>query len=368
VLAKSGEGGGGEGAYETDAVASPTVAREVAYADDDGGGGGGSGGSGPPPSDPGKKTDALVIEGWLRLEVDAVAKAADTLRAKVAEVGGRIVTEELNASDNASYGRIGIRLPPEKALEFLDWLEKQGDVVSRRLQATDVSKTLVDYAIRLENLELTLRRLQDLVKRDGINMQEVIALEREMERVRGEIERLKGEQRWLLDRVAYATIEVQLATKQGVVLGGPKAKFHPGPRASMIFLTDPNMRESTRLGAGVSLHIERSFQLDIDFFAAPEGATMDEDDDTWVFITAGGAAYSDFLGRGKRRFLNPYLGLRLGYARMDDSRFVLAGEAGLELFKHKYVMVEAAVRALGTMNGDGAEGVIQTTAAVIFAF
>lgn len=377
--ARSSYGGGGYAAETTAAAPSADYRVDgvnagadeaddaeyvVAQADDTGGGGGTP--AGPPPASGSQvqtaPREALVIEGWISMAVDDVSASVAAVRAEVDRRGGRLLSEELSGGERASWGVIRIRLPPGEAQPFLDWLEGRGEVEARRVQATDVSKTLVDYEVAIENHELTLARLGELVNREGVGMNEVLAIEREMTRIRGELERLKGEDRWLRDRVALATLEVRFTTKRGVVLGGPKAKFHPGPRFSTLILTAPGDLEQTRIGGGVTLHFQRSFTLELDIFDAPEG------EQTAVLITAGGATYSDFLGRGLRSFLNPYLGLRLGYGHLEDSAFVIEGDVGLEIYKQRYVMLEAFGRGIAFIGGDGVEPAIQIGGALVIAF
>ena len=78
-----------------------------------------------------------------------------------------------------------------------------------------------------------------------------------------------------------------------------------------------------------------------------------------VIATTGGAAYSDFLGKGQREFLNTYIGGRLGYAYFVDAhKFVVQGEAGLELFKHKSMVIDANARVTGLIGSTSDVGVV----------
>jgi hypothetical protein len=64
--------------------------------------------------------------------------------------------------------------------------------------------------------------------------------------------------------------------------------------------------------------------------------------------TMGGEFYSDFLGGGRRKYLNPFIGWTLGYARFDgNNEAVLGFSAGVELFKTRAVTVDLQGRALG---------------------
>jgi len=59
--------------------------------------------------------------------------------------------------------------------------------------------------------------------------------------------------------------------------------------------------------------------------------------------------------------------MRLGYAYLDGSRFVAQGEAGLELVKSKYVVLDASVRATGLI-GSEADLAVVVGAGAVFAF
>lgn len=286
--------------------------------------------------------EKLVIEGWLSLEVADVVQAAAAIRNRVESAGGRVVTEQLSGGASAVTGQIQIKVPPAHTRDFLAWLEDIGDIDEKRIQGTDVSRTLFDQEIALGNLDATLARMRKLIEREGLTMQDILAIEREMQRLRGEIERIKGEKRYLEHRVAYATVDITLRRPADdvVVLGRAKAKLYPGARASMLYLFDPDGREQTRIGGGVVVHTIPRLTLELDVFEEEGG-------DNAVLATFGGAMYSDFLGRGRNRFLNPYLGLRVGYAYLGDSAFAFGAGGGVELFKHKYVLIDAGVNVYG---------------------
>ena len=57
----------------------------------------------------------------------------------------------------------------------MSWIEKHGEITSKRMEATDVSRTLFDQDIALANL----------------TMQDILGIEREMTRLRGEIDRAR---------------------------------------------------------------------------------------------------------------------------------------------------------------------------------
>lgn len=312
--------------------------------------------------------EKMVIEGWIRVEVEDASETAQALRAEVERLGGRIISERLDGAATSWSASIKLRLPPAQVVAAVGWLETQGDVTSKRIDAQDVSRTLFDQEIALANLRVTLDRLRKLMEGGGLNMQDILAIEREMTRLRGEIERIEGEKRFLEDRVALATIDVELARRQGVLLS-PETKIYPGPRLAALTLFGSQDRQRTRFGGGAVMHIGAPrVSLELDVFDDVD-ATDDRPRESYAVIaTFGAAMYSDFLGRGERAFLNPYIGFRGGYGYLDYHAFVAQAEVGVELFKHTYVLVDLSARATAFLGKDDVDAGVVNALSAVFAF
>jgi hypothetical protein len=312
--------------------------------------------------------ERLVVEGAIYLEVDDPEDTARALRAEVERAGGRVLSERVDGAAESWRANIRVRLPPAQVQVVVGWLDRQGDITSKRIEASDVSRTLFDQEIALGNLTTTLERLRRLLDGGGLSMQDILNIEKEMTRLRGDIERIKGEKRWLEDRVALATLDVSISRREGELMN-PRTKVYPGPRLAALSLFDPEGRQRTRFGGGFVMHIvEPRFTLEIDVFDEVEepdaGGPVEGHA---VLATYGVGMYSDFLGRGRRRFLNPYLGARIGYGYLDYHAFAVQGQAGIELFKHKYVLVDVDVRATALI-GDTVDAGLVTGASIVFAF
>lgn len=311
--------------------------------------------------------EQLVVEGSISLEAEDPERTARELRAEVERIGGRVVSERVDGAAESWRAYLRLRLPPAQVEPAVTWLERQGEVTRKRITATDVSRTLFDQEIALANLTTTLDRLRKLLDGGGLSMQDILNVEREMTRLRGEIERIKGDQRFLKDRVAFATLDVDVGRREGAVMS-PRTKVYPGPRLSALTLFDAGGRERTRLGAGFAMHlVVPRITLEIDVFDDVEASSGRPGEDHAILATWGAGMYSDFLGRGRRRFLNPYLGFRVGYGYLGYHAFAAQGEVGVELFKHEFVMIDASVRATGLV-GDEVDAGLVTGGSIVFAF
>jgi hypothetical protein len=305
-------------------------------------------GSTPPPaqaidSPEPEQPEKLVVEAWLDLETENVGGTVDAIRARVESSGGRVVSENVQGSGkSASSAALELRVPPAQASSVATWIGTLGHVTTKRVLASDVSKTLFDQELALKNLELTMERLQKLATQSG-PVADLLTIEKEMTRVRGEIEAVKGERRWLIDRVEYATLTLAI-TRSGDEPEEyvPEARINPGPQLATLTLFDPGMRQRTRLGGGAAIRVARYATFELHVFPRGDGG-----DSRAVLATFGAALYSSYLRDGHRRYFNPYVGGRVGYGYLSGSGSpVIAGELGVELFKHKYLVIDTSLRAL----------------------
>jgi len=310
--------------------------------------------------------EQLVIEGTLSVEVDEIGDVVPSLRTLVEHANGRVINEVVTGAEKSWNAQLKIRLPPSKVDDVVGFLAKRGTITDKRITATDVSKQLFDQEIALKNLRTTLDRLHELMKQGGLKIQEILQVEQEMTRLRGQIEQIEGEQRFLKDRVALATLDITMTRKEGAVTVA-KAKVYPGVRGAALVLFDPGTRERTRFGVGFVLHtLLRANTLEVDVFQKEHNADGTSSSNA-VIATTGGAVYSDFLGGGRRQVFNPYLGFRIGYGYLDDHKFVIQGEAGVELFKHRNAIIDLSARATGLI-GSSSDLALVAGAGATFAF
>jgi hypothetical protein len=296
----------------------------------------------------GKTPEAWAINGNIGLTVESVDETLEALKASVKQRGGVITRIDRRGRGTWEDVDLTLRLPPDAVSPTLVWLREQGTVNHEQIQREEVGRRLFERKIALKTAEATFARLEALLQKPDIGVEEILAIEKEMGRLRKEIETHKGEQRYLKDRVAQATLTVRLThrPRRNTV---PNAKLYLSGHGSVLLRGD-----GQTLGYGLSLHSPENtaeFHLDADFFPAPG------DDPLRFVLTVGGSSYSDFFGQGERSYLNPYLGFRMGYANFDAHHFVFGAETGMELFKHRYVLIDARIQGLGIVGRDGLEWV-----------
>jgi hypothetical protein len=300
------------------------------------------------------RPEMLDIEAHLSIEVASVPTAAAALRGLARRFQGVVTDEQFSQSASAATAQMTLRIPSVQVDAFFDATGTVGKLLSRQINARDVGKEYFDAQLRVENLETTMRRYEEVLKQ-AKTVDEILRIESELGRLRGEIEQVKGNLRWLADRAARATVHINLVTTSNEIATStevpPEVKFYPGLRFTLLEDFHGEQGNTSYVGGGVAVGFSRHFALQLDGLRESGTGSPTKGLDV-VLLTLGGEWYSDFLGAGKRRYLNPYLGYALGYAHFTGKDQLAAGATlGLELFKAKAVTIDLNARAMGLFFG-----------------
>ncbi len=143
---------------------------------------------------------------------------------KLAAAHGGYV-EKLDAkaqTGNARELTAALRIPTKQLDGFLADVRKLGHVEEETRSNEEVSDQYVDLQARLKSARATEQRLIELLGTRTGKLQDVLEAERELARIRGEIESMQGQSTILVHRVNYATVQVDLSEEYRQVLGsGP---------------------------------------------------------------------------------------------------------------------------------------------------
>jgi hypothetical protein len=305
--------------------------------------------------------EMIEVEARFAIQSDDLARSATRFRELARKGGGTITLDTESLAASASEATFEVRVPMAEYDSILVALESVGSVRAREVKATDVAKQFHDEELLLSNQEAAMKRYEELLK-DAKNVTEVMAVEAQLDRLRAQIDRLEGDLAWMEDKVARATIRVRIyATDEAALPVEPVAAVYPGVR----FVTLLDLRSDSQrygyAGAGLSLafrdafgiHFGRALVLELDVahaaFTTPSAPSSD-----YAFLAlVGSDFYSDRLGGGRRRFMNLYLGWRLGYAESEGrGDLAVGGVIGLDLVKTKTASIDLNVRAVGLVGND----------------
>jgi hypothetical protein len=101
-----------------------------------------------------------------------------------------------------------VRVPIDKYDGFLQQVRTLGEVQSVNVNSQDVTEEFVDVTARVNAKKVQEQRLIDLIKNAVGQLDEVLKVEAELARVRGEIERMEGRLRFLKDQTELTTITI----------------------------------------------------------------------------------------------------------------------------------------------------------------
>jgi len=302
-----------------------------------------------------EKGEMIDIEARYAVQCDAVTKCAASFRDLVARSGGRITVDDANA-DKETQVTFEVRVPADRFDSFAAGLTGLGAVQARDVRRKDVSKEYHDSELLLHERDAARQRYEDLLK-DAKTVEDTLKIEQQLERLRTEIDRIKGDMLWLKDRVADATVSVRFfpsATSEDAVFA-PTATLYPTLRTSMMFDLRSETQRIGYVGGGFSVQFKpfaRALTFDVDIARAAVADKASVSDWSYTFLT-GLDLYSDLLGGGRRKFLNPYLGFRLGYAISEGAGdFAFGGVVGVDIVKTKAVLFDVGARVLGLVGSD----------------
>jgi hypothetical protein len=116
---------------------------------------------------------------------------------------------ELNVNTPAGVGRTltaTLRVPADQLDATLAELRKLGRVEAESQSGQEVTAQYVDLEARLSNARNTERRLTELLRQQSGKLSDVLAVETELSRVRGEIESMESQRKNLANQVDFATL------------------------------------------------------------------------------------------------------------------------------------------------------------------
>ncbi len=163
----------------------------------------------------------VIYTGALRMveAEDKVPKTIDAIIDLAEAQGGALVARRDDA--------VEIKVPSEKFRDTLTKLEAVGRVTARSVKAEDVSEEFHDLEVRLSNLRATQKRLQEFLAR-AANVNDALTVERELERVAQEIDRIEGRMGFLKSRTSFSSISVQITPKpKDAPIAGPTGPASP---------------------------------------------------------------------------------------------------------------------------------------------
>ena len=167
----------------------------------------------------------IIRNGNLTIESKDLKESKTRLDTLVGFHAGYISSESFNDQEDQLSYNITCRIPADKFDQFISVVESGPDkVISKSVNANDVTEQYYDVKIRLENERQVEKRYLELLDQ-ARSVKDILDIEEKLGKVRQEIESKEGRLRFLDDRVSYSTLNIWIYQKKDI-------KYEPADRDS----------------------------------------------------------------------------------------------------------------------------------------
>lgn len=165
----------------------------------------------------------IIRTGQASIEVDSLESSMAALRRLVQRSGGFVADASVQSGrKQLRTASLELKVPASRFEELIEGLEPIGRLQFVNVGADDVSEEFVDLTARVANGHRLEDRLVELLRTRTGKLQDVLTVERELARVREEIERMEGRLRFLKQSAQLSTLSVSLYEP------APLVASHPG--------------------------------------------------------------------------------------------------------------------------------------------
>jgi anti-sigma factor RsiW len=156
----------------------------------------------------------LVRNATAELEVAGFEEAVQKITGFAAEEKGYVSTSSSEKQANGKLsGQVVVKVLPDNLDKFLLKLRGLGELKNQALTTEDVTKQYFDTESRMKNARLMEQRLIEILKTKSKDVADLLEVEKELGRVREEIETMQGELKFMDSQVNFATVTIQLSEK-----------------------------------------------------------------------------------------------------------------------------------------------------------
>ena len=156
----------------------------------------------------------LIRNANIELEIISFGDAVQKITTFANEERGYIATTNSEKQANGKLrGQVVVKVLPQNLDRFLQKLRGLGELKNQTLGSEDVTKAYFDTDARLKNAHVMEQRLIDMLKTKTGKVSDLLQVEKELGRVREEIEKMQGELKYWDSQVQFATVTILLAEK-----------------------------------------------------------------------------------------------------------------------------------------------------------
>jgi copper chaperone CopZ len=155
--------------------------------------------------------DRKIIKNvYLRMRVSDFEKSYGGIINQTEREGGFVENSQMGYADNGRWANLTLRVPAPRLQAVLEEVKGYAaQIFEERQSGDDVTRQYIDIAARLKSLRSHEESLLGLYGK-AKNVEEMIQIESELNRVRTEIESLDAQIRFYEEQVSFATININM--------------------------------------------------------------------------------------------------------------------------------------------------------------
>ena len=160
---------------------------------------------------PQKNNRKVIYNSSLSIDVDTFDGVDTEVNNLVNKYNGFVASANLDhLQGKRRNGKWQVRVPVENYHSFMSTMGGIGTVVKRTEKASDVTAEFYDLDARIKNKLRLEERIVELLEEAKGNLSRLFEVERELSRVREEIERMQGRKRLMVDVTSLTTIDIRI--------------------------------------------------------------------------------------------------------------------------------------------------------------
>jgi hypothetical protein len=160
----------------------------------------------------------IIYTAQVELVTEDFTKAEAAVARLVPRFDGYLAQAQVAGSPGEPRsGSWKVRVPVARFEAFLEAVLGLGELITRRTDSQDVTEEFFDLEARIKNKKVEESRLLEHLEKSTGELKDILEVEREISRVRGEIEQLEGRRQLLSNLSDLTTVTISIQERRGFV-------------------------------------------------------------------------------------------------------------------------------------------------------
>lgn len=180
------------------------------------------------------KNKKIIKDGDISVKTNDIYASKKGIDNLLKKLNAYYESEKLQNDDQTISYYLKIRVPSDNFEKLIISIENGKDeILSKSIQAKDVTEEYIDIESRLTNKREYLKRYKELLSK-ALTVKDIIAIEENIRILQEEIESKEGRLKYLNDQVLFSTLDINLyKEKEFVYKPQPQDKFSERVKKSL---------------------------------------------------------------------------------------------------------------------------------------